>query len=149
MPVKKRPAAIGAAKRVVNAPGANRRAHRQEAAGQPFRQAHDVRHHAGQLARKHAPAAAEAGQHLIGDQQHVIFAAEPPHALQKFHRMHDHSARALQQRLDDQRGDLAVCCFQQPLSGSTQSMSQVARIFPTGQRKQYAEGTRNTGNRMS
>ena len=36
-------------------------------------------------------------------------------ALQKFHRMHDHSARALQQRLDDQRGDFAVMLFEQAL----------------------------------
>ena len=34
-------------------------------------------------------------------------------ALQKFHWMHDHSARALQQRFDDQRGDFAVMLFEQ------------------------------------
>src|SRR4029077_3030682 len=85
----------------------------QKPASEAFRQTHDIRHDAGKFACKHLSAAAEHGEHFVGDEQNVVLRTKLANALQKFHGMDNHSARALQQRLDNYRSDFLMPLFEQ------------------------------------
>ncbi len=85
--------------------GAQSHAHRQESAGDPFRETHQVRDDAGEIAGKHLSRPAKSRQHFIGNQQHIVFCAQRANLLEKFDRMNDHPAGALQQRLHDHCGN--------------------------------------------
>ena len=67
------------------------------AAGERLAQNQNVRLH--QVGHKAVARAAEAGGHLIEDQQHVVLVAQFPRPLQKGDVVHTHTARALEQRL--------------------------------------------------
>ncbi len=68
--------------RGVDRGGGQHRRQRQEAAGQAFRQAQEVRRDAGLLAGEQRAGAAEADRDLVGDQMHVEFVAERAQAGQ-------------------------------------------------------------------
>ncbi len=106
--MEKGAAAIGGVEALVHLRRANRGGHGQEAAGQSFGQAHDVGHYRGAIAGKHGSAAAKASQDFVGDEQDIVFRAELPDALQELRGVHNHSARALEQRLNNQRRDFVV-----------------------------------------
>jgi hypothetical protein len=94
--------------RAVDRVGGQHAGERQEAAGDPLRQQHQVGHDARLLAREHRPGAAEAGHDLVGDQVDVVARAELARALEVRRVVHDHARRALHERLDDQRRDALV-----------------------------------------
>ena len=81
------------------------RRQRQRAAGERLRQRDDVGRDAGRLAGEHRAGAAEAGEHLVEDQQHVVFVGERAQALEHGCVVEFHAAGALHQRLDDNAGD--------------------------------------------
>ena len=59
------------------------------------------------LAREHRPGAAEAGRDLVEDQVDVVAAGTARRRLrEEARRVHEHAGGALDQRLDDERGDL-------------------------------------------
>ena len=66
---------VAAEKRVVNLIGGERRGNRQIAAGQSLRDAQQIGRHPFALAREHRAGAAEAGRHLVEDQQRAMLAA--------------------------------------------------------------------------
>jgi hypothetical protein len=58
------------------------------------------------LAGEHAPGAAEAGEHLVGDERHVPRAERRrAHPAQELRRVDQHAAGALHHRLDEHRRD--------------------------------------------
>ena len=91
------------------------RAQRQEAAGEAFRQAQQIRLDACLLAGEQRAGAAEAHRDFIGDQEHAVQIAQFAHAAQVSRMMHAHAAGALHQRLDDHRADFAGMRVQQGL----------------------------------
>ena len=62
------------------------------------------------LGGKESAAAAETGGDLVKDQQHAVFVAEPPQPPQILGVVEAHAARALDDRLDDHRGQLVPVC---------------------------------------
>ena len=82
------------------------RAHRQ-AAAQPFGKGNDVRHDASVLKGKQPAAAADAGLHFVGNQQHVVAAAQLAGSLKIAGIQRGHAAFALH-RLEHQRGDVVL-----------------------------------------
>src|SRR5215469_3794034 len=94
---------------------AERGAHGHESAGQPFRQAHQIRLNIREIAREHLPAASESSEHLVRDQQNTVSRARFPHSLQELRRVHNHSAGTLQKRLHDDRCDSIGALRQQRL----------------------------------
>ena len=116
--MKERAGAIVAEEGVVHRVGRARRAERQIAGGQRFRQTDDVGRDVGVLARKHPAGAAESGEHFVGDEQHAEAIAEPAHAGEKFRRPDDHPAGALQHRLDDAPRRPLASCQRTPASAS-------------------------------
>ncbi len=79
---------------------------RHVAAGDPLGDAEEVRRHVLLLAGEHRPGAAESGRHLVADQQDPVVVAQFAHHPQVAGRVGDHPGRALNQWLDDHRGDL-------------------------------------------
>jgi hypothetical protein len=65
------------------------------------------------LAREHLAGAPEAGRDLVGDQQHAVLVAQRARARQIVGRVEPHAARALYDRLEDQRGELVAVRAQQ------------------------------------
>ncbi len=86
-------------------------------AGQALGEHHDVRRHAGMVGGKQLAGATEAGGHLVEHQQHVELVAQLPRAAQIERRGHVEAAGGLQQRLHQQRGDLAVVAFEHAAQG--------------------------------
>ena len=84
----------------------DRRRHRQIARGQPLGEADDVRGDTRLLHGEHGAGAAEAGRHLVEDDENAGGPGNVDQALEKFRTAHAHAAGALQQRLDDQSGDI-------------------------------------------
>src|SRR5260370_13937533 len=98
--------AVPADERVVNLRSADRGAHREHAAGEALREAHQIGLYAGEVAGEHFAAPSEAGEDFVRNQQHTVLCAKPPHALQEFDWMHNHTTFALHERLRDLRRDL-------------------------------------------
>ena len=84
------------------------RRHRQHAAREALRRAEEVRRDAGVVARPHRAAAAVAGEHLVGDEQHVVAVAELARALQERGIRGAHARGALDHGLEHHGGDLAA-----------------------------------------
>ncbi|RMS59048.1 hypothetical protein ALP65_00841 [Pseudomonas aeruginosa] len=84
------------------------RGHRQVATGEGLGQAEEIRGDAGLLAGEHRPGAAEAHRDLVVDQVHAIAVAGFAQQLEVDRVVHAHAAGALDQRFDDDRGDLVV-----------------------------------------
>ena len=99
----------------VHALGRQRGGERQVAAGQPLAEAEEVRGDALLLAGEHRPGAPEPGCDLVADQQHVVDVAQLAHPAQEAGRLNADSRRALDQRLDDHRGDLLAVQLEQAL----------------------------------
>ncbi len=59
--------------------------------------------------------APEPGGDLVADQQHAVLVAQLAHPPQVTGRLHQHPGRALHERLDDHRRDLAAVLGQQRL----------------------------------
>ena len=97
--------------------GRQRRGQRQVAAGQPLGEAEQVGGHLLLLAGEHRAGAAEAGRHLVADQQHAVVVAELAHRAQVAGRVDQHPGGALHQRLDDHRGDLLFVRRRGPARG--------------------------------
>ena len=91
------------------------RGQRQVAAGQSLREAEQVRRDALLLAGEHRPGAAEAGRHLVADQQHAEAVAQLARSAQVARGVDQHPGCALDQRLDDHRGDLLLVGGEDPL----------------------------------
>ena len=79
-------------------------AERDVAAGDALRELHDVRLDAVVLQPEPAAGAAEAGDHFVGDQQHVVARADLADAREVVGGRDDDAAGALD-RLGDERGD--------------------------------------------
>ena len=78
-------------------------------ARQRLGQANDVGRDPRLLAGEHRAAAAETGEDLVGDQQQPVLASRgAPHCGENLRRMEPHAARALDQGLDDHRGQLVL-----------------------------------------
>jgi hypothetical protein len=90
-------------------------AHRQESAGDAFREAHQIWRNAREIARKHFPGPAKSRKHFIGDQQHITLCAKRPHLPQKLHRVNNHPSSALQKWFDDYRRDFVAPLREQRL----------------------------------
>src|SRR5258708_12978728 len=106
--------AAPADERVVNLRSADRGAHREHAAGEALREAHQIGLHAGEVAGEHLATPSEAREDFVRNQQHTVLCAKPPHALQEFDWMHAHSASAPQQRLYAHSDYLALPFFPPP-----------------------------------
>ena len=98
----------GAEEGLVDALGGERRRERQVAAGQALGEAEQVGRDALLLAGEHRAGAAEAGRDLVADQQHAVRVAELAHGAQVAGRVDEHPGGALDERLDDHRGDLLL-----------------------------------------
>ena len=107
-----------------------RRRHRQVAAGQPLAQAQQVGRDLFVLAGEQLAGPAEAGGHFVGDQQDVVPPRQFPHAAQVAGRVRDHAGGALDQRLDDDRGEILVVQVQSPL--------QLVQVVPARRRTRHA-----------
>ena len=81
-----------------------RRAEREVAGGDRLRRRHDVALDAPVFQREPAPGAAEAGDDLVADQQHVVLVADRAHPGEVVVRRHLHAV-ALHHRLGDEGGD--------------------------------------------
>src|SRR5208337_471646 len=80
-----------------------------------FGKAHEIGDDIGEFAGKHFPGAAEPGEHFVGNQEHVVTRAQRSDLLQKLHGVNDHSTHALQERLNNDGGDLVAALGQQIL----------------------------------
>ena len=67
------------------------------------------------LAREHRPGAAEAGEDLVEDEQHLVTVGEAPQPAQRVGIVEPHAAGALHQRLDDDPRDLVAMARDEPL----------------------------------
>ena len=84
--------------------GDDGRGDRQIGRRQRLRHGHDVGRDAERLAAEHVAGAAEAADHLVGDEQHVVLAQHLLDLREIARRRHDHAARA-HHRLGDEGGD--------------------------------------------
>ena len=62
---------------------------------------------------KHFSGPPEPRQYFIGDQQDIVLRAQCAHFLQELDGMHNHPPSALQQRLDNDRGNLFAAIRQE------------------------------------
>ena len=109
MAVEKRAARfVRTEKTLVNRVGRQRRGEREITAAQSFRDAEEIRHHLFLLAREQRSGAPESGRDLVADEEHAVLLAGARDALQVAGRVHDHSGRALDERLDHDRRDLVA-----------------------------------------
>ena len=90
--------------RVVDLLRHQHRAHRHRAVGEPLGARDDVRRHAEFLRGERRAGAAEAGDHLVEDQQDAVLVADLAQALEIALRRNQHAGRT-RDRLDDHRGD--------------------------------------------
>ena len=88
--------------------GGQRRRERQVPAGEPLREAEEIRNHLLLLAGEERPGAAEAGRYLVADEQDAVLPAGTRDALQVSRRVRDHPGGAHHQGLEDHRGDLVA-----------------------------------------
>ena len=93
---------------LVHALGGQRGRERQVAAGDALGEAEEVGRDAFVLAGEHPPRAAEAGGHLVEDQQHAVAVAELADLAQVALGMDQDAGGALHERLHDHGGDLAL-----------------------------------------
>ena len=117
--------------RVKDRPGAQRHGERHRAAGNSLRKAHDVGRHARLFAGGECAGAAKAGHDLVGNEQGAGLAADLPQGAQNLRGIGQHAARAQQQRLDDQRGDIARS------AGLAQSIQRVLLASRMGERQAH------------
>ena len=101
--------------------GRERGRERQVAACEPLGEAEQVGRDALVLAREHPARAAEAGGHLVEDQEHAVAVAELADRAQVARRVNEHPGRALDERLHDHGRDLAAVLSQQARSISATS----------------------------
>ncbi len=94
--------------RLIQAVGGEHRGHRQIAAGKGLGQAEEVRRDAGLLAGEHRAGAPEADGDLVVDEVHLVAVAGLAQQLEVDRVVHAHAAGTLDQRLDDDRGDVLV-----------------------------------------
>ena len=100
-----RPLAAGLDQGVADPAADQHRGDRQVAGREALGGGDDVGREAEPLAAPPAAGPAEAADHLVGDQQHVVLAADALDLLPVALRRHDHAARTLD-RLADERGDV-------------------------------------------
>src|SRR3984957_11739688 len=101
--MKERAGAVLRKMRVENLGAAERHRKRQRPTGETFRIAGDIGRHVGLLAGEQRPGAAPAGHYLVGYEQNIRRFADPFHLLEHPGRIHQHPARAQDQRLHDKR----------------------------------------------
>src|SRR6266404_4227734 len=106
--VKESACAVGPGKGIVDALGGECSRERKKSAGKALGEAHKIRKNSGAVAGKHPPGAAKSGQNFVRDEQDIVCGGEAADARKKLFWMNDHSARALQQRLDDDCGTLVA-----------------------------------------
>jgi hypothetical protein len=111
--VKESACAVGPGKGIVDAFGRECSRERKKSAGKALGDAHKIRKNSGAVAGKHPPGAAKSGQNFVRDEQDIVRGGEAPDARKKLFRMNDHAARALQQRLDDDCGNLVAAFGEQ------------------------------------
>ena len=92
--------------------------------------ADDVRDDARRLAGEQRPGAAEAGEHLVEDQQQAMPVGERAQLPQHIRRMKDHAAGALHQRLDDDRRELVA-----RVRASSRVERRLARLVASADRR--------------
>ena len=100
----------------------------------------DVGHDAGAGAREHGSGAAEAGEYLVEDQQHLVTVGEQPQPAQRVGVVKAHAAGALDQRFDDDPGDVVDMSGDEPvqLRGAVIVARQVAHVMPRQQGAEHA-----------
>ena len=113
--VKEGPAVAGpgAEELIVDPLGGQGRGERRVAAGQSLGQAQEIGRDVLLGAGEQRTGAAEAGRHLVGDEQDVVLAAEGRGPGQVARRVDEHAGGALDQRLQDEGGDLVAVLVQQ------------------------------------
>ena len=99
---------VGAQEALVDPLGGKRGRERHVAAGQSLRHAHDVGRDPLLFAGEHRPGPPEAGCDLVADQEDIVAVAELANAAQETGRLHADPRRSLDERLDDDCGDLPV-----------------------------------------
>ena len=91
--------------------------HRHIAGRQPLRQADQVGHDIRLLHGEHRAGPPETGRHLVEDDEHAGVSRQLDQPLEEAWTAEPHAARALQQGLDDQRGDGVAAVGEQRLEG--------------------------------
>ncbi len=91
--------------------------HRHIARRQPLRQADQIGDDVGLLHGEHRSGPPETGRHLIEDDEHAGVSRQLDQPLEEAWTAKPHAARALQQRLDDQRRDRMPAVGEQRLEG--------------------------------
>ena len=101
--VQEAPAAIGRQEVRKHVLGGQYRRHRQEAAGQAFRQAQEIRADACLFAGEETAGSSETDRDFVGNQVDPEFVADAARLGEVGRIVHAHAACALHQRLQDQR----------------------------------------------
>ena len=115
--------------------GRQRRRERQVAAGEPLAEAEEVGADALLLAGEHRAGAPKAGCDLVGDQKDAVRLGELANTPQKAGRLDTDARCALDERLDDHRGDLVAVEVEEALEPA-----RVAGVDAVGLEEQRAEG---------
>jgi hypothetical protein len=142
----------GAEEALVDPLGRQRRRQRQVAAGEALGEAHQVGRHVLLLTGEHRPGAAEAGRHLVADQQHAEAVAELACLAQEAGRVDEHPGGALDERLDDQRRDLFLVAGEHPLQvGGVAGLDRVSgeEQRPVGRVEEVDAADRDRADRVA
>jgi hypothetical protein len=97
---------VGALEAVEDGRAGDSRRHREVPARHRLAEAKQVRLHVALLRREERAGASEAGRDLVADQQHVRLPAGLPEPAEPARRAHPHACGRLDQRLDDDGGEL-------------------------------------------
>src|SRR5882762_3196709 len=73
----------------------------QEPSGESLRQTHQIRCYSRMFACKHASCTTETCEDFVGNEQHFVRSAQLVKSFEFFGRVYQHSAGALDQRLND------------------------------------------------
>jgi len=104
---------VAVVKRFVNGVARHDQRQRQIAPADPLGQAQEIRPDGGLFASEKSTCSAAAHRDFVSDQVDLITVAQAAHGLKVGCVVHGHAARALHQRLDDDRGDVAGAALQQ------------------------------------
>ena len=80
----------------------------ERSAGQSFPDTENVRHDVSLFASKHCPGSTKACCDFVGNQKHIVSSTGLANPCDRFRRVKLHPARALNQRLDNDSGNLVL-----------------------------------------
>ena len=142
--------ALAAAEEAVeDAPRRERRGHRQHAAREALRGAEQVGRDARVLAGPHRAGAPVAGEHLVGDEEHVVARAQLARRAQERGVVDPHAGGALHHRLDHQTGDRVGLAREQRFERGDRALGRAGRDRPGDGRWKHSASTPRNGRRNS